>query len=99
MGERAGIHDREIDRLGDKGLDPADQLVLGIALEAQDGRIALPGERRKALFDRGQRHVTVPAGFPASEQIEVWPIEQKDPMHRPPLCTENGPISVDLTPN
>ena len=98
VGESAGIHDREIDRLGGKGLDPVDQFVLGIALEAQDGRIALPGERRKALFDRRKRHVAVPARFPAAEQIEIGPIDQQDPMHRrhstgqTAICPEKAPI-------
>ena len=76
-----GIHDREVDRTRRQRLDPLDEFMLGVALEALERRIALRGFGFQALLDGGERDVSVPAGFAAAEQIEVGPIDEQDSAH------------------
>ena len=81
VGEGARIEDDEVDGCGCEGLDPVDQLVLGIALEAIERCAPLRGGGPQPLLDGAERHVAVPAGFAAAEQVQVGPIDEQDPRH------------------
>ncbi len=90
VGEGARIHDGEIDRARRERLDPVDQFMFGIALEALECRAAPAQLPIQALLDGGERDVAVPAGLPAAEQVQVGPIDEQDSMHCPYYASNRG---------
>ena len=81
MGKSAGIDDHEGDPVALGGVNPGDQLMLGIALERQQLMALRPGERAELLLDIPQCGGAVNRRFARSQQIEVGSVEQQDSRH------------------
>src|SRR6185503_9473180 len=81
--EGAGIDYDIGDALACRGMDAANELVLGIALE---GDQLVPRRARhlgRPLLDRGQRVGAIKPRLPASEQVEIGAVQQQQFHKRP----------------
>ena len=62
-------------------MDGLDQFVLGVALAEAEGQTQVIGQTAQTVLDTSQGDMTVVAGFPDTEQIQVGTVEDKDGCH------------------
>jgi hypothetical protein len=75
VGESSWIDDHGADALGGRGLDPLNEFVLSVRLEALQLVSQLGREAPAALFDRLQGDRPVQVGLAVAEQVQVRPIQ------------------------
>jgi hypothetical protein len=77
VGQRTGVDD-DARRLRARLMDPANDLVLGIALQEADMQSAGAGGARTVLFDVGQRFMAVDFRLALAEKVEVRTVQDVD---------------------
>ena len=81
MGKSSRIDDDEVDGFIAGSVNALNQLVLGIALQAQQVMAALAGELTQVLVDLLQGGGAVNAGLAAAQAIQVRSVQNQDAGH------------------
>ena len=77
MGQRTGIDNDAVGRLA-RLLDPIDQLAFMVGLAELDRQVESLAPREAALFEIGQRIITISRRLAHAEQIEIGAVQDKD---------------------
>lgn len=92
VGECGRVDDDEGDSFHVGGVNPVDQGVLGVALEAdQLMRTQRPGQFHAALLDVGEGGGAVDGGFAGAQQIQIRSVQQQQFGHR----SNGNPLQIE----
>lgn len=90
VGKSSRIDDDEVDGFVTRGMNAFDQLMLGVALQAEQMMPLLAGQFAQVLVDLIQCRRAVDAGFTAAEAVQVGSVEDQDAGHCACIPLQDG---------